>query len=185
MERAVPDGSSQSGVGSLVCPCVGRYEPPGRRAAWGPTPRARPLVWPRPQSRGAHGPAAHVRSEPDVCVQTGESGLLVEPPLRWSLRQADLVFLQVRGHDLKVKKNKVDKQEVEIHRRMTVASLAEAMNRDTGQRGHRVRGGVALAAPPPALRLQITCWRRCSTPDWIWTLWIRTRSWRRSGSKRP
>lgn len=47
------------------------------------------------------------------------------------------MFQQVRGRkeDHRVKKvsAKVDKQEVEIHQRMTVASLAKAMNRDTGE----------------------------------------------------
>lgn len=49
------------------------------------------------------------------------------------------MFQQVRGQrkDPKVKKAKakVDKQEVQIYKRMTVASLAEAMSRDTGEPG--------------------------------------------------
>lgn len=47
------------------------------------------------------------------------------------------MFQQVRGqkdHRVKRASAKVDKQEVEIHQRMTVASLAKAMNRDTGER---------------------------------------------------
>lgn len=49
------------------------------------------------------------------------------------------MFQQVRSQnkDQRVKKvrTKVEKQEVEIHHGMTVASLAQAMNRDTGERG--------------------------------------------------
>lgn len=59
------------------------------------------------------------------------------------------MFQQVRGQkkDHRVKKvsAKVDKQEVEIHQRMTVASLAKAMNRDTGEQARRRRDAAAVS----------------------------------------
>lgn len=116
---------------------VCRYERDVSSDAGGPTPRADCPGCPPPQTSVALRPAAHLSSQQDVHVQTGDPGLCVgnSPPSA----QANVVFQQVRGqnkdHKVKKARAKVDKQEVEIYQRMTVASLAEAMNRDTGEPG--------------------------------------------------
>lgn len=62
--------------------------------------------------------------------------------------RANHVFQQARGqnkeHKVKKAKAKADKEDVEIHQRMTVAALAKAMNRDTGEPGPG-RAGPAAA----------------------------------------
>lgn len=52
---------------------------------------------------------------------------------------------QVRGQKSQKVRVKVDKQEVEIRQRMTVASLAEAMNKDFGMK-ERQRAAFVLDA---------------------------------------
>lgn len=74
-----------------------------------------------------------------VYIHTGDPEVLVDKGLSLKISMANLMFQQVRSqnkdHRVKKVRTKVEKQEVEIHHGMTVASLAQAMNRDTGERG--------------------------------------------------
>ena len=142
-------------------------------------------------------PSSALSRAPPPCSPVSRTGS--SPPNRWvwlPVYWTCLLYLvldiemclQVKGQKKEQKnpkvKPKADKQEVEISQRMTVAALAEAMNRDCGE--NRWGSELLLSLEPDrwGFVFQITSSRPCWTPRWIWTLWIPTRFWTRIGSKR-